>query len=154
MSIDFSADRWRAVKDNYRRWWAGDLDRPLIQIALSGRGPARAKPDIPWHHFNSFYDFSVPVSKIVDWYEFILEDTLYLGDSFPHVIPYFGPGVTAAYLGAEVVNGPESGTTWFRPRSLLPAPDLRLRLLPDEPWWLRTLELYRAAQERFQLQLT
>lgn len=149
MSIDFSAERWLAIKDNYRRWWAGELDRPLIQIELSGRAPEREKPDIPWHHFSSFYDFSVPAGKIVDWFEYNLESTVFLGDSFPHVIPYFGPGVTAAYLGAELVNSPDESTAWFRPRAEIPASKLRLRLLPDEPWWRRTIEIYRAAQARF-----
>jgi 5-methyltetrahydrofolate--homocysteine methyltransferase len=150
MNIDFNMERWKTVKENYRRWWAGDLERPLIQAALSGRTPTRAKPDIPWHHFNSFYDFSSPVEKIVDWYEYHLESTFFLGDSFPHANPYFGPGVVAAYMGADVTNSPAAGTTWFHPRDLVSASDLHLQLLPDEPWWRRTLALYRAAQARFQ----
>lgn len=150
MNIDFNMQRWEAVKKNYGRWWAGELDRPLIHAALHGRAPTRANPDIPWHYFNSFYDFSVPVEKIVDWYLCHLEGTVFLGDSFPHVIPYFGPGVVAAYMGAELINNKQVGTTWFHPRNVVPAADLRLRLLPDEPWWKRTLDLYRAAQQRFQ----
>lgn len=150
MNIDFSMERWKVVKENSRCWWAGDLDRPLIQVELSGNTPTRPKPDIPWHHYNSFYDFSVPVDKIVDWYEYNLESMLFLGDAFPHANPYFGAGSLAAYLGAELSNSESVGTTWFHPRTMVSAKELRLRLVPDEPWWKRTLELYRAAQARFQ----
>ena len=92
MSIDFNPKRWETVKQNSRRWWAGELECPLIQATLTGRTPQRTKPDIPWHGFQSFYDFSVPVEKIVDWFEYNLESAVYLGDSFPHANPYFGPG--------------------------------------------------------------
>jgi hypothetical protein len=150
MNLDFSTDRWSTVKKNYRRWWAGELERPLINVTLSGRTPTRAKPDIPWHHFNSFYDFSVPAAKIVDWHEYHLEGKVFLGDSFPHANLYLGPGVVAAYMGAEVTNSVSAGTTWFHPRTVVPAAELRLRLVENEPWWQRTLDLYRAAQARFQ----
>ncbi len=150
MSIDFTTQRWEAVKDNYRKWWAGELERPLIQATISGRTPQRTKPTIPYYHFNSFYDFSVPAEQIVDWYEYLLEGTYFLGDSFPHCNPYFGPGVLAAYMGALVDNSEYAGTTWFHPQSILLAEEIFLKFDPSSPWWLRTVDLYRAAQERFQ----
>lgn len=150
MSIDFSIDRWKTVKQNSRRWWAGELERPLIQATLTGRTPQRAKPDIPWYGFQSFYDFSVPVEKIVDWYEYNLESAVFLGDSFPHANPYFGPGVVAAYMGAEVINSESANTTWFHPSTVLSAAETRLRFDPASPWWRRTVDLFRAAQDRFQ----
>ena len=153
MTIDFSPERWRQVKDTYRRWWAGELQRPLIYAPLKLREPTHPKPDIPWHWFNSFYDFSVPVDRIVDWYQYNLEGMTFLGDSFPHANPYFGPGVLAAFLGARVTNSVAAGTTWFHPPSILPASQLRFRLDPASPWWLRIVDLYRAAQARFQGQV-
>jgi 5-methyltetrahydrofolate--homocysteine methyltransferase len=150
MNIDFSIQRWDTIKQNYRRWWAGDLDRPLIHATLHGRTPHRGKPDIPWHYFNSFYDLSVPVEKIVDWYEYNLEQDVFLGDSFPHAIPNFGPGVVAAYIGAEVTNSESAGTTWFHPGNVVSTNETRLRFDKNSPWWRRTVDLCRAAQERFQ----
>jgi hypothetical protein len=150
MNIDFNTHRWSAVKQNYRRWWNGNLERPLIHATLHGRAPQRAKPDIPWHSFNSFYDLSVPVDTIVDWYEYNLEQEVYLGDGFPHVLPNFGPGVVAAYMGAEVINSESVGTTWFHPQSVVSADETRLKFDPNSPWWRRTVDLYRVAQERFQ----
>ncbi len=149
MNIDFTTERWDAVKDNYRKWWAGELDRPLIQATVSGRVPHCEKPSIPYYHFNSFYDFSVPADQIVDWYEYHLESTYFLGDSFPHCNPYFGPGVLAAYMGALVDNSEYAGTTWFHPQSILPAEEISLKFDPSSTWWQRTVDLYRASQQRF-----
>jgi 5-methyltetrahydrofolate--homocysteine methyltransferase len=150
MAIEFSDARWATLRENYRRWWAGDLERPLIQVPLSGRTPARPKPDIPYHHFTSFYDLSVPAARIVDWWEYNLETQVYTPDAFPHVIPYFGPGVAAAFLkGGRLHNTPETGTTWFRPEVEREARDLHLEHDPASPWWRRVCELYAAARDRF-----
>jgi 5-methyltetrahydrofolate--homocysteine methyltransferase len=153
MTIDFSPQRWQSIKHTYGRWWAGELDRPLIYAPLNLRTPQRAKPDIPWHWFNSFYDLSVPAEKIVDWYEYNLEELSFLGDSYPHANPYFGPGVLAAFLGAQVTNSISVGTTWFHPKTIVPAREISLRFDPASPWWLRIVDLYRTAQRRFQGQV-
>jgi 5-methyltetrahydrofolate--homocysteine methyltransferase len=150
MELAFSAQRWETVKRNYRAWWAGKLQRPLIHVTVGGYEAKRAKPDIPWHWFQSWYELSVPAEKIVDWYEYNLETTRFPGDSFPHVNPYFGPGVAAAFMGAKVVNTRETGTTWFEPRQSLAAMDLRLKHDPQSPWWPRVRDLAAAAAKRFQ----
>ena len=147
-SMDFDSGRWDALKTTMRGWWAGSLKRPIIAAPLWGRATSRAQPSIPWHHFNSFYDFSVPAEAIVDWYEYHVENTVFLGDSFPSALPYFGPGSIAAHLGAKVRN--TETTTWFQPRQAVEAKDLRLKLIPDEPWLKRVLDIYRAAQDRFE----
>ena len=43
MGIDFSQQRWHTIDDNYRLWWAGQLERPLIQLTLTGHDPGRAE---------------------------------------------------------------------------------------------------------------
>lgn len=150
MAIDFSAARWRTLKDHFRAWWAGELERPLIQLTLGGRQPSRPKPDLPYHHFTSFYDLSVPAAQIVDWWEYHLETQLYTPDAFPHAIPYFGPGVAAAFLkGGQLHNTPETGTSWFRPERELEPAELRLEHSPDSPWWHRVCSLYETARDRF-----
>jgi len=149
MSIEFSTERWQLVKDNSRKWWAHELDRPLIQIRVGGYEAKRPKPEIPWHHFTSFYDTSVPAAKIVDWWEYNLQSSRFLGDAFPHVMPYFGAGVAAAFMGADLFNGAEGKTTWFRPKRIKAARDLSLRHDPADPWWPRVREICKAAGERF-----
>ncbi len=41
MPIDFSPARWQKTRENYVRWWEGELDRPLIPVVVSGRDPGR-----------------------------------------------------------------------------------------------------------------
>jgi len=150
MNIDFSEKRWKTIKQNYSRWWAGDLKRPLISVSLSGRTPTRSKPAEPYHHFNSYYGADFTVAHIVDWYEYQLEGTYFLGDGFPNVWPNYGPGVCAAYLGAQVESGSmEAPTTWFHPREIKEAKDLHLKVIPDNPWYLIMQNLYREMQARF-----
>jgi len=149
MSIEFSTERWKRVKDSSRKWWAHELDRPLIQIPVGGYEAKRPKPEIPWHYLTSFYGLSVPSEQIVDWWEYNLQCTRFLGDAFPHVIPYFGAGVAAAFMGAELFNGIEGKTTWFRPKQIKKPRDLSLRHDPADRWWPRVCEIYKAAGERF-----
>ena len=66
MSIDFSQQRWQRINENYRLWWAGELERPLIQLMLTGRDSGRPEPDLPHYSFQSFYDLSVPAEAIID----------------------------------------------------------------------------------------
>ena len=150
MNIDFSAARWQTIKDTYRQWWAGELERPLVQITFHGRQPTARKPDIPYYHFTSFYDLSVPAESIVDWWAYNLEGLAFSKDAFPHAIPYFGPGIAAAYMGAQVHNTPETGTTWFKPEALLEPAELHFQHQEGNPWHRRTSELYAAARRRFQ----
>ena len=44
VTIDFSFERWRQVKDTYGRWWDGRLERPLIPVHVTGRAPGRPRP--------------------------------------------------------------------------------------------------------------
>lgn len=44
--MDFSSDRWETVQENYRKWWDGDLKRPLIAITIPGRAPEIEDPGI------------------------------------------------------------------------------------------------------------
>ncbi|OPZ28603.1 MAG: hypothetical protein BWZ02_01258 [Lentisphaerae bacterium ADurb.BinA184] len=153
MNLAFDAKRWQTVRETYGKWWAGELERPLIQITFGGRQPSARKPDIPYYHFDTFYDLAVPAEKIVDWWAYNLETQEFSPDAFPHAIPYFGPGSAAAYMGAQVHSTPETGTTWFKPAALLEPDRLHLRHQDGNPWHRRTAELYTAARRRFQGQV-
>jgi len=147
MGIDFSEERWEIVKDNYRKWWTGELDRPLIQANLWGRNPERARPDLPNHGFTAFYDFSVSAEEIVDLWDYNLSCVRYLGDSFPNIWPNFGPGVIAAFLGATLETG--SGTCWFIPKKRVEPKDLHFEFDPDNIWFKRVKDIYKAGMSRW-----
>jgi len=149
MPIDFSFDRWQKLKDTYRRWWAGELDRPLIHATVSGRDPGREEPKGPDHYYAVFYDLSVPAEDIVDRWDYNLSKVKFLGDSYPRMWPNFGPGVIAAFLGAELHATPETGTVWFYPPQQRELADISLRYDPDNVWLRRTKDICAAAVKRW-----
>ena len=149
MTIDYSRQRWKGIKENYRLWWTGQLDRPLIQLTLIGRNPGRDEPELPGYDFQSFYDLSVPAETIVDRWDYELSCLEFLGDAFPSRWLNFGPGVTAAFLGAKLVNRMDEGTVWFEPPEILAPGDLHFEYSNDSVWLKRIKDICRAAIQRW-----
>jgi hypothetical protein len=117
MPIAFSPQRWQTVRENARRWWKGELERPLIHMTVGGRKPGRPEPRLPGvSRDTTSYDLSVPPEDIVDRWDYNLSCIEYLGDAFPCVWPDFGPGVAAAFMGARPEPG--MGTVWFHPEKV------------------------------------
>lgn len=135
MPIDFDQARWKKIKHDARKWWAGKLGRPLIQVRLKGKNPERDEPAIPFYEFTSFYDLSIPAEKIVDRWNYELCGTKFFGDAFPHVWPNFGPGVIAAFMGARLENG--ENTAWFFPSESLEIDSLSFKFSEQNPWFNR-----------------
>ena len=146
MNIAFSNDRWLHVKNAYRQWWSGELDRPLLSVTLWGREPGRTTPALPSLGFTSHYGLDVPADQIADRWLYNLECREFLGDAFPHAWPNFGPGVAAAFMGATLQNGPD--TTWFLPQREMDIADLHLAYDPDNPWLRRVMDISRVAAQR------
>ena len=148
MPIHFSLDRWDRIKEAYRAWWAGELDRPLFYVTLGGADPGRPEPALPRYGFTSFYDMSVPAEAIVDRWDYDLSRREFMGDGFPTVRPVFGPGVMAAFLGARLVNGAD--TTWFQPVEQQEISEITFEYDPDNVWLHRVLDVTSAAMERWE----
>ena len=144
----FSTERWERVKDASRRWWAGELDRPLIQVRVHGCDPGRPEPTLPALSYSALYDPSVPAEAIVDRWDYELCLTRFLGDAFPQVHPNFGAGVLAAFLGARTQDA--SGTVWFHPPKAQAIADIHFRLDPANPCYRRVREICHAATRRWQ----
>ncbi|NQU76550.1 MAG: hypothetical protein HQ546_09590 [Planctomycetes bacterium] len=147
MTIDFSFDRWERVKADYRRWWAGELDRPLISCTMIDRDAGRAEADRHYRNYAAIYDLAVPAEAIVDLWDYDLSCRRYLGDAFPVVWPNFGPGVMAAFIGAR--PGPADDTVWFHPEAEKEIADIHLRYDPDNVWFNRVKDVCRAAVGRW-----
>lgn len=147
MAIDFNAERWEITKRNYRRWWAGELERPLIQLSWI-RDPGRPAPAHPYRGVTAHYGPEVTAGEIVDSWDFFLSMLSFRGDSFPCMFPNFGPGVVAAFLGARLENGQE--TSWFVPEREHSAADLELRYDEGNYWLKRVRDVVSAAMERWQ----
>ena len=147
MSIDFDKRRWDRHRDVYGRWWAGQLDRPVINVSVRTDRPRRPASALPFHPFTSNYPLDVPAEQIVDAWDYQLSGYSYPGDSFPYVWVNFGPGVIAEFLGG--VAEPGQDTVWFGPADHRPIEQLELRPRPHSPYLDRILELYRLAGQRW-----
>ena len=146
MSIQFSKTRWAGVKENYRRWWAGELERPLLHYTTTGHDPQRDPPVASDRLFDSFFPDSVSADQVVDTWDYRLSGCRFAGDAFPCVWPNFGPGVAAAFLGCELENGAE--TVWFRGKES-PLEETRIRYVQDSRWYRRVQALMQAAMRRW-----
>lgn len=150
MSIDFDSARWERVRQESRAWWAGELKRPLISITMGGRDPGRPEPALPAHHFTAFYDLSISAEAIVDRWDYNLSCCKFFGNAIPQIWPNFGPGVLAAFLGAELHATVDSGTVWFYPAEKKPITDIHFEYDPNNIWVHRIADIYRAAVDRWQ----
>lgn len=152
MSIDFTPERWDQIKESTRRWWADDLDRPLIPVRLDGRDPGRKKPDVPLLSQSNCEDFSISPDQVIDRIDYELSTYHFLGDAFPCFNMHcFGPGIAAAFLGATLDNS--TGGVWFYPPDQRPLGEIHFRFNPDNPWFLRLCDIYRAGMNRWQGQV-
>jgi len=147
VSIDFDLDRWAKVKETHRRWWAGELDRPVIYCTAGGRDPGRDEPQLPAGKFTAMYDLSVSVDAIVDKWDYELSRMRFLGDSYPRVWPNFGPGVMAAFLGARYDVAPL--TVWFHSPRNIDITELHFEYDPDNVWLRRIKDICRSAVARW-----
>ena len=145
LPLRFSREDWERIRTDWTAWWSGELERPLV-IVEGIENLERYSP----HCASTFlgnYPLAQPVDEILD--EFIprLEATHYLGDSFPRFWPNFGPGIVAAFAGAQV--HPAWDTTWFTPGNTFALPELQVRMDWQNPWWLRVREFTLAALGRW-----
>lgn len=149
MNIDFSSERWDALKANYRLWWEGKLDRPILPVYISGRDPGRPEPSAPTLSQANVHDMSITPEEIIDRLDYDLSSRWYLGDAFPFVnMDAFGPGVIAAFLGCRLDNS--TGQVWFYPPDDKPIAEIHLEYKPDSVWLRRVQDIYRCGMERWQ----
>ena len=89
----------------------------------------------------------MPADELLNEFVPRLENTHYFGNSFPRFWPNFGPGIVAAFAGAQV--HPAWDTTWFTPGKPSPIADLRVASDWQSPWWRRVYEITQAAVNRW-----
>ena len=151
MAIAFHPSDWDRVRRRYDAWWEGRLEGPLCAITLGGRDPGRPEPPVAPLSQANCHRLDLPAESVIDALDYALSCQEYLGDSFPFVnFDAFGPGVLAAFLGAELSN--RTGSVWFHadPR---PLQELHFAFDENNPWFGRIVELYRAGLRRWQGQV-
>ena len=148
MFKDFDKTRYANLEKVYNSWWNGTLDRPLIKIMVRDAfTPNREKPDVPLLSQANCHRFDYTPEQLVDRIDYELSTCDFLGDAFPMVNMWsFGPGVLAAFCGAELENS--SGSVWFRtsPKSI---EDIHIVYDGDNKWVKRIKAIYQAGIDRW-----
>lgn len=139
-TLEFSEQDWERHAENWIAWWENDLDRPLVIIESPPRSrlPEELTIDFLLHK---------PVDQVLDFYQTRFEGTRLSGDAWPKWFPFFGAGVSAAFLGAELLCAPEEGTIWFEPDEEFTFDNLKASYDPQNLWWHRIKQLTEAAVE-------
>jgi len=146
--IRFGDKQWANVIENYRKWWKGELGRPILPLVITGADPGRPMPKIPMPHFTNCADFSVPAEAVIDRIDYELSTYEFYGDSFPYVgMAHFGPGVMAAFLGAK--PEPVQETVWFHPQKQVPIKEIHFSYDEKNVWLNRIKDLYRAGMAKW-----
>jgi 5-methyltetrahydrofolate--homocysteine methyltransferase len=146
-ALKFTEKNWDELAQNWSAWWAGELARPLVMIEnpVRGRSPEELTQDFLLHK---------PIDQVLDYYESRLEKTTLFGDAWPKWWPFYGAGVVAAFLGAELICTPEEDTIWFEPGQPFDSYAIEALYNPQNIWWQRICELTQAAVERWQGQVS
>jgi hypothetical protein len=141
LRLRFSDSDWERIERDWTAWWAGELERPIVVLECTGRLD-RYDPHCS-AVFLGNYPLDTPAETILN--EFIprLENTHFLGDSYPRFWPNFGPGIVAAFAGAQV--HPAWDTTWFTPGGSVSLSDLRVATNWQDPWWQHVLQVTQEA---------
>ncbi len=148
MGIHFDESRWEKIKNDYDLWWEGKLDRPLINLQVEAYEPDRPEPAAPLLTQETALDLSWSADDLIDRIDYELSKIEYLGDSYPYFnMDCFGPGVLAAFLGADADNS--SGRIWFSVPEEKELCDMHFAYQPDNVWFNRVKDIYRAANRRW-----
>jgi len=145
IDIRFTNEEWNRVEQNWRAWWAGELDRPLVMIERVGARAGRAFPK--WMPRTNAFMLDSPVDDFLNVYQEQLESTVWYGDAYPRVWLNFGPGIMAGFVGAQVHF--DERTTWFGPAQPAAIEDIHPTYDPDNVWWRRIVALTQRAVERW-----
>lgn len=144
-TIDFAPTRWDRVRETYRKFWAHELKRPILPLTFASRNPGRPEPELRRASFASWYGQDVPPEAIIDCWDYHLSRLEFHGDAFPYMWLNFGPGVLAAFLGAQVHA--RENTTWFHPETKREVGDYEFSLDQNNFWLRRIMALAKAAGE-------
>jgi len=134
--------------ETYEKWWDGDLGRPLIPIVLTGLESNRELPKYKYESQKSFGNTEISPAEFVDAADYALSTMEFLGDSYPRFNgDYSGPGVIAAFLGADV--GMSNGNIWFSAEKELPIEEIHFEYKEDNFWLQRIMAIMTEAKRRW-----
>lgn len=149
MNIRYTDEQYTRLRQTYRKWWSGELDRPIVPIVTTGHTSSRKPSSNPTLCFPTAWDFSISPEQLVDAHDWHLSTMRWHGDAFP-MFPTtaFGPGTMAAFLGCTPIGA--KSTVWFQPpRPDIPIEELHFEYDENNPYLRRVLNVYEAAMDKW-----
>lgn len=150
LNLHFPENGWESIAQNWSAWWSGELKRALVVLEC-----VEPQDEATLHYASTFlgnYGLDRTADELLNLFIPRLGATYYLGDAFPRFWPNFGPGIIAAFAGANLQAVQD--TTWFSPGRISAIQDLHVNLMNDNPWWQRVMSVTQAAVERWGQQLS
>jgi hypothetical protein len=150
LNLHFPESSWETVSQNWSAWWAGEHERVLIVLEC-----VEPQDEATPHYASTFlgnYSVEIPADELLELFIPRLQATHYLGDAFPRFWPNFGPGIVAAFAGANLHAVQD--TTWFSPGAGGEISKMHLSMMIDNPWRQRVKTVTQAAVERWGKQLS
>lgn len=149
MDIHFCHEQYETLRQTYRKWWANELDHPLVPIITYGHPTSLPATSGPFLSYLTAWDFSINPKQFVDAHHALLSTHRWHGAAFPYFLTTaFGPGTLAAFLGCTPISA--QSTVWFKtPRKDIPIEELHFEFDENNPYYRRVLNLFEAAMERW-----
>jgi hypothetical protein len=97
--------------------------------------------------YDEFISRTTHIYQLIERQDESIRSMYYYGDAFPHFWPNFGPGIAAAYFGAEVST--QLNTAWMLPLKNSDLEKLDFNLHLHNPWWRKTLKVTHSALEQW-----
>lgn len=151
--IHFSDERYEQLRQTYRKWWAGELGRPIVPIITTGNPSARKPSPYQTLRFSNAWDFSVTPQQLIDAQDWQLSIQRWYGDAYPFCpVTPFGAGTMAAFLGCHPV-GKEDTVWFFPPKADIPIEELHFEMDEQNPYLRRVLNVYEEGMEKWRGQV-
>ena len=148
-NIPFEPERYQALKQTYRQWWNGTLERPIVPVVTTGHASKLDPSRYPKMTFANAWDFSIAPEEFIEHDHAAFSAMRFHGDAFPMTLPLkMGAGVLAALLGCKPISSEH--TVWFLPEKEVPIEELHFEYTEDTPAFKRLMRYYEAAIEKWQ----
>jgi len=107
INLQFDEERRESIEQAWTRWWAGELQRPIVTIT----DPPRFK--FTPTQFTKEFCAEIPIDEALDYFQSQIEATRHYADALPTFFPlHFGAA------GLSVTYMPEHLTVWYEPQTI------------------------------------
>lgn len=150
--IHFTDEQYENLRVTYRKWWKGELNRPIVPFVTHGYETKMAPTKAPLLGFTTAWDFSIDPRQFIEAHTYALSSQRFHGEAYPIFFTQrFGAGAMAAFLGCKPKSAPN--TIWFLPEKQTPIEELHFEYDENNVYWRRVLNTIEAAQEAWRGQV-